>query len=611
MQETFRGTQLETGNKPAERHSVDETLRLRALCEPDRTAFLFVDETGVEDSLSYSQLDQKAKAISITLRKVACIGDRAMLLLPPGFDFLGAFYGCLYSGIIAVPSPPPDPSRIARTLPRLRAIASDSRPKAALTTAALLSKVKTWSQEAPELKAITWIAIDELPDHVAEEEGQLKLQPDRIAFLQYTSGSTSSPKGVIVGLDNVTENSERIRDAWGYNPQSVSVIWVPNFHDDGLVHGTIQPVHSGFKCILMPAMSVVQQPFKWLEVISRHKATHSGGPNFIYSLSVRKTSPRQREHLDLSSWQVAYNAAEPIHKETLLEFVDAFSPCGFKWETFFPAYGLAEATLLVSTKKIGGAPAIREAAIAEKESHNRIIPLGGSRPSRCVVSCGHPVSGTQIVIADAKELTPRPQGETGEIWIRNTSVAKGYWQQPESTDQTFGARLANDGQGPFLRTGDLGFISDGELYVTGRLKDLIIIAGRNHYPQDIERTTEQSNKLLRPGCSAAFSVEDSRGEHLVIVAEIDGKLLQHRAADLNENGSAPPNQASEFEEVIRSVKRRVANNHDLNASVIVLLKSGSIPKTSSGKIQRHACKLGFLKGTLDMVHKYSADQHRV
>jgi acyl-CoA synthetase (AMP-forming)/AMP-acid ligase II/alkylation response protein AidB-like acyl-CoA dehydrogenase/acyl carrier protein len=568
--------------------SICDVIRERAQEQPAGQAFCYLtnffgDEGLPGPLLRYDSLDLQARAIAAVLADSVPAGERALLLYPPGLDFLPAFFGCLYAGIIAVPVPPMDARRLRRTLARLQAVIADARPVLALTTFQVLATVSAAVRQAPELGALQWIATDQIEPIEAEGWRQREVREDAVAYLQYTSGSTSTPKGVVVTHRGLLANSESIRRAWGYGPDSTSLMWVPNFHDDGLVHGIVQPLYAGFPAYLMSPLSVVEQPVRWLQAIGRYRATHSGGPNFAYTLCVDRVPAEERSGLDLASWRVAYNAAEPIHPETLESFSRAYEPSGFRREAFFPSFGLAEATLLVSTKAEGTLPSLLPVRSGPLETEGRVVPAPDTAAgARTLVGCGPAVPGTEVAVADPVSGRRRGADEVGEIWIAGPGVAGGYWNRPEATAETFGARL-DDGAGPFLRTGDLGFLHDGELYITGRLKDVIIVRGRNCYPQDIELTVERASPELRPGCGAAFSLELDGEERLIVVQEARHPRDVDAAA------------------VAAAVCREVAEAHELQVYALVLIPPRTLPKTSSGKIQRHACRTELLAGQLEEV----------
>ncbi|HEY7424335.1 MAG TPA: AMP-binding protein, partial [Gemmataceae bacterium] len=363
---------------------------------------------------------------------------------------------------------------------------------------------------------------------------------------------------------------------------------LPPYHDMGLIGGILQPLHLGGCCYLMSPTSVFSNPFSWLQVISRYRGSASGGPNFAYELCLRKVTPEQRALLDLSSWQLAFTGAEPVRADTLERFTELFAPCGFRREAFYPCYGLAEATLLVAGGKKDAPPVTLSVRKAALECHQAVPACPGESGTQTLVGCGHSLADQQIVIVHPDERTRCRGGEIGEIWIAGPSVAQGYWDQPELSRQTFAAHLTDSGEGPFLRTGDLGFLHEGELYVTGRLKDLIILCGRNLYPQDLERIAERSHPDLNPGCGAAFAIESDGQERLVLVYE------------------AIPRRQPDVAAVAEAVRRAVAEEHEAELHAFVLLKFGGMPKTSSGKIQRQACRSAFLAGTLETYGEWRA-----
>jgi amino acid adenylation domain-containing protein len=560
-----------------------DLLRRRALLEPNRSAYTFlVDGESAALDLTYDELDKSARAIGALLQQLGARGERALLLYPPVMGFVSAFFGCLYGGTIAVPAYPPDPARLSRTLPRFQAISKNARPLFALTTKSLLPLFEELAAQHPGLNNIRWLATDDLADEMADRWTDPRIDADSIAFLQYTSGSTSEPKGVMVSHGNLLSNEQMIKWAFGHTEKSTFVGWLPLYHDMGLIGNLIQPLYIGARSILMSPAAFLQKPLRWLQAISRYKAATSGGPNFAYELCVRKITHEQKAGLDLGTWTVAFNGAEPVRSETIDSFAKAFESCGFRREAFQPCYGLAEATLIVSGGTDKGSPVVltfnREAL-----EENRVLAASPDEDDCGVlVSCGRALPGENILIVDAESLTKSSPDQVGEIWVSGPSVAPGYWNNQEETEKTFGAYLSDDGSGPFLRTGDLGFFKDDELFVTGRLKDLIIIRGRNHYPQDIEITAERSHAALRPGCGAAFPVDAVGEERLVLVQEIDHE--QHDA-----------------ESIIENVRQAIVEEHEIQPHAILLIKAGSIPKTSSGKIQRRMCRLMFLKGSLDVL----------
>ncbi|WP_199301018.1 fatty acyl-AMP ligase [Trichocoleus sp. FACHB-90] len=563
-----------------------DLLDYRAKNQPDSTAYTFLQDGETEAvRLTYKELDRQARAIASQLQSLDAPGSRALLLYPPGLEFIAAFFGCLYASVVAVPAYPP---RRNQNLSRLQAIASSCQATIALTTTSLSGSIEDRFTEDAEFGRLHWLATDNINSDQAQTWQKPGLSQSTLAFIQYTSGSTGTPKGVMITHGNLWHNSALIHQSFADTPNSQGVTWLPSYHDMGLIGGVLQPLYVGAPMVLMPAVAFMQRPFRWLEAISRYKATTSGGPNFAYDLCIRKITPEQRATLDLSSWEVAFTGAEPVRAETLEQFASTFADCGFRKEAFHPCYGMAETTLIVSGGLKKAPPIIRQVDGAALERNRVVASVGKSESTRTIVGCGQTWLDQKILIVDPESLTPCPDTQIGEIWVSGPSVADGYWNRPEETEKTFHGYLADTKEGPFLRTGDLGFLQDGELFVTGRIKDVIIIRGQNHYPQDIELTVEKSHPALRPGCGAAFAVE-LKGERLVIVQEVERTYL--RKLDVNE--------------VVGAIRQAVAAEHALQIYATVLVKTGSIPKTSSGKIQRHACRSGFLSGSLNVIEDWS------
>jgi natural product biosynthesis luciferase-like monooxygenase protein len=562
-------------------------LRQRAEAQPGRLAYTFLaDGEGGESRLTYGELDRRARSVAAQLQSLGAAGERVLLLYPPGLDYIAAFFGCLYAGAVAVPVYPP---RQNKTLARIAAIVGDARPSVALTTAQILSRMTPLLAASGDLSSMRWVSFEGEADGAEGEWRESVISGDTLAFLQYTSGSTGNPKGVMLSHGNLLHNSAMLRRFFEYTPESYCVSWLPVYHDMGLIGGVLQPLYGGFPCTLISPISFLQRPVRWLEAISRYRATISGGPNFAYELCVRKIGPEQVSSLDLNSWSTAFNGAEPIRAETMDRFAEAFAPCGFRRQSFFACYGLAEAALIVSGGKKADPPVIKHFQLCGLESNSAVESAPGAKDARPLVGCGRNLLDTRVIIVSPETLTKCPQEEIGEVWVAGGSVAQGYWDRPAETAGAFNAFTADTAEGPFLRTGDLGLLQDGELFITGRLKDLIIIRGLNHYPQDIELTVERSHPSLRPGCGAAFSIQvDGHldgAERLVVVQEID----RHQ---------------SDFDAIIDRIRRNVAEEHELQVCAAVLIKPGSLPKTSSGKIQRHACRAAFLKGTLEFLAEW-------
>lgn len=583
-------------------------LRARARDQPEQRIYTYLVDGETEGGhLTLATLDERACAIAALLQSQAARGDRALLLYPAGLEFISGFYGCLYAGIIAVPLPLPNMIRPQHTLTRLRTIAGDATPKLILTTSSILTKLDVLFTQAPELQTMHWLATDTAPTAAASAWRDPVATHDTLALLQYTSGSTSAPRGVMVTHGNLLANSAHIERAFEITSDVVSVTWLPVFHDMGLTNGILQPVYEGRHCILMPPQSFLQRPARWLQAVSRYKATISGGPNFAYELCIRRVTLEQRSELDLSNWKVAYNGAEPVRAHTIKRFSAAFGACGFAPKSFYPCYGLAEATLIVSGGVVDDEPILCTTQTAALE-HNGIIEASTQQSNvRTFVGCGHAISEIKLLIVDPDSLTVCANGEVGEIWCSGPSITQGYWGRPPESDRTFDCYLADTGEGPFLRTGDLGFLRDHELFVTGRLKDLIVIDGRNLYPHDIELTVEQGHPMIRPGCCAAFAVDVDTEERLIIAAEVERHYRPHPYQPIGASRDEPhtPEWTSQskvnLDTLVKSIRSAVAEEHDVRVHAVVLLRAGGIPKTPSGKVQRGVSGARFLDGTLSAL----------
>jgi acyl-CoA synthetase (AMP-forming)/AMP-acid ligase II len=560
-----------------------ELLRYRASSQPERIAYIFLRDGEIEEArLTYGELDQNARAIAAHLQSLEAKGERGLLLYPPGLDFISAFFGCLYAGVVAIPAYPP---RRNQNLLRLQAIIADSQARFTFTNAALFPSLENQWAKDPELGAMQWIVTDEIDHHLREDWLEPTLEKNSLAFLQYTSGSTGTPKGVMVSHDNLLINSADLDGGWGHDQDSVMVTWLPTFHDMGLIYGVIQPLYKGFLCYMMSPASFMERPLRWLQALSDKKATHSAAPNFAYDLCVRKIPPEKRATLDLSHWCMALNGAEPVRAEVLKKFAEAFQVSGFKATALCPGYGLAEATLKVTAVSYDSPPYFYPVQANALEKNKIVGATETDTNVQTLVGCGWTTIDTQIVIVNPETLKPCSPEIVGEIWVSGSTIAQGYWGKPQETQETFQAYLADTGAGPFLRTGDLGFIKDGELFVTGRLKEIILIRGRNNYPQDIELTVQNSHPALRPSCGAAFTVENKGEEKLVVVQEVERTWL--RKVDIDE--------------VKRAIRKAVVQEYDLQVYAIALIRTGSLPKTSSGKIQRRSCRAKFLEGSLEIL----------
>ncbi len=451
--------------------SLVDLLCRRGHAQPQQVAYTYLARGELpEFELSYGELDRQAREIAAALQQSLQQGDRALLLFPPGLEFISAFFGCLYAGVIAVPAMPPQPSRLERTLPRLRAITANARPAAVLTTASLAAAAEQIAEQAPELREPAWLAVEGLGRGMADAWVAPALGHATIAFLQYSSGSTALPKGVMLSHGNLLHNQRIIHHAFDNTEQASAVSWLPLYHDMGLIGSVIQPLYLGNRCIMMSPVDFLQRPARWLQAISRYGASTSGGPNFAYDLCVRRVDEEQRAGLDLSGWRVAFNGAEPIRRETIEQFVAAFAPRGFRREAFYPCYGLAETTLFVTGNVRDRAPVYRALDDGALRRNRVVAAPDENSARRTLVSSGRPRPESRVLIVDPDTRVPCTAEQVGEIWVAAPNVGQGYWDQPELSQATFGARLAGSDEGPFLRTGDLGFMSDGELFVTGRLK---------------------------------------------------------------------------------------------------------------------------------------------
>ncbi|MEB3278828.1 MAG: AMP-binding protein [Lyngbya sp.] len=567
-----------TVTNPAQATTLVELLKYRAATEGDRIGYIFLSDGETDEiRLSYAALDRQARAIAAQLQGLR--GQRALLLYPPSLEYISALFGCFYAGVVAVPAYPP---RRNSNLLRLQSIIADAQASVILTTTPLLENIQ-------KLATNCVIATDNLTPNFSSQT-EPKITPETLAFLQYTSGSTGNPKGVMLSHSNLIQNSKIIHHCFEHTPKSRCVIWLPPYHDMGLIGGILQPFYGGFPVILMSPVHFLQKPIRWLQTISRYQATTSGAPNFAYQLCLQKIKPKQLKTLDLSSWDVAFVGAEPIQAQTLENFAETFASCGFRSEAFYPCYGLAEATLFVSGGKKSNPPIV-ETVERKKLAENVIVEPKNSADSQKTVGCGQVKFDYNLEIVHPESLTPCSEGGIGEIWLSGESVTPGYWQQTELTQQSFQAYLST-GEGPFLRTGDLGFIKNGELFVTGRLKEVIIIRGCNYYPQDIEQTVQESNPSLRTGCGAAFGVKKEGEERLVIVQEVERTAL--KTFDVNH--------------VIEKIRRAVSEQHQLQVYEVVFLKPGAIPKTTSGKIKRYACRTEYLENSLNAIKDSRSSQ---
>ncbi|HEY6321847.1 MAG TPA: fatty acyl-AMP ligase, partial [Thermoanaerobaculia bacterium] len=544
-----------------------EVLQQRAAVHGQRPAYTFLaDGEGELVSWTYAELERRARACAIFLAAAGAANGRVLLLLPPGLDFVAAFFGCSFAGAVAVPAYPPQSRRM---LPRVRAILEDCRPAVVLSTAAVIARVASRFREEWGDATPPWLAVEDIDPVQSDSWQDPGVAQHSLALLQYTSGSTTAPRGVMITQGNLLHNQQLIQRACGHDESSRFVSWLPVYHDLGLIGNVLQSAFVGAHCVLMAPVAFLQRPRRWLEAVSRYRATTSGGPDFAYDLCVRRVPPEERMGLDLGSWRIAFNGAEPVQARTLERFAQAFAAAGFRRQALVPCYGLAEATLMVSGGPHAAGPLI---PTFDSRALERGLVIERTAPAadpavRSLVGCGQPLSGQEVRIVDPDTRQPCPPGRQGEIWVRGESVGLGYWGHArDASPQVFGACLAVGGEGTYLRTGDLGFQFRGQLFVSGRLKDLIIVRGRNLYPQDIEAAIQESHPCLAGGQGAAFAVDDEAGERLVAVHEVEAR------------------QGCGSEEVMAAAHLAVSELYEIPLHELVLIRSGTLPRTSSGKV---------------------------
>lgn len=573
-------------NNPYENFAtLTDILLWRGKNQSENIAYNFLADGENEQLLTYGDLDRKCKAIGGFLQSIGAIGDRVLLFFNPGLDYITAFFGCLYAGMIAVPSYPP---KINREAQRVDTILKDAGASIVLTTDFFLSKLDRMIEKKPSLKELHWINIHQItPDHIQKWEYPNSKRED-VCYLQYTSGSTADPKGVMVSHGNLMHNLDIIRQHFENTKETRAVVWLPPYHDMGLIGGIMEPIFVGFPVNLMSPFTFLEKPLLWLKAISRYRANCSGGPNFAYELCIQRISEQERESLDLSCWDLAFNGAEPVRPETIDRFSREFAVSGFRKEAFYPCYGLAEATLFVTGGRKTDLP--KKISINEELLNVNQIVLDHTPKGKKLIGSGKAYQNEKVLIVNPDTNALCPENQVGEIWVKSESVARGYWEKEEETKKTFNAYIGKNEEGPFLRTGDLGFINDGELYVTGRVKDLIIIRGRNHYPHDIELTVENSHEALQPGSGAAFSIEVDGAERLVIVQEVKRTYRN-------------PN----VEEIGQAVRTAVFEAHEIQVYALVLIPMMSLPKTTSGKIQRQLSKKKYLNNEFQIIGESRID----
>lgn len=568
-----------------------EVAHAHAARTPAQPAYTFVDyatERACESTLTHESLDRRARQIGALLQMHGSPGARVLLLYPGGLDYVAAFFGCLYAGMVAVPAYPPLNARLHT---RLGAVAQDCHARIALTDAPTLAQMGDLTRLCHPLARMQWFATDGALDGLEHAWRKTAIDRKQLAFLQYTSGSSGTPKGVTVTHGNLMANVRAIAEQGQYVPQDRFFSWLPPYHDMGLIGAILSPFCAGMPAAFMTPLTFVRRPSRWLREISTRRCTISGAPNFAYELCIEKVSDSEIEELDLSSWQVAFCGAEPIKLATLERFAERFAACGFDRRSLYPCYGMAETTLMVTGKQRRDT---FKARIIDKEAYARdqlaIVASAEDHAAdraQAIVCCGAAVPGHSVAIVDPVTLAPLPEDAVGEILVAGPSVAAGYWQRETETLASFRVRIEGH-EGDFLRTGDLGFLHGGEVHVSGRLKDLIIVHGVNHYPQDIEDTVNQCHEAIRPDCGICFSIEHEGEERLVVVQEVGRRD--------KENGP----------QIIQAIRDAIANRHDIHPHAVALVERGSINKTTSGKLSRRPCREDFLGNELKVVTQWTS-----
>ncbi len=553
-------------------------------------AYIYL-EGGEEigETLTYAGLRDRAQSVAAVLQTHGKEGDRVLLLYPSCIDYMVAFFACLYAKMIAVPVFPP---RNSKHNARLETIVADSGAELAMTTTRQLHEMRHALETSPALRALTMVCSDTVEKTDTHRWRPTTVDGDTTAFLQYTSGSTGQPKGVVVTHRNLIENAKMQQAGMRTTGDSLIVTWLPIFHDMGLIGNMLHAVWLGAQCVFMAPAFFLQSPRRWLAAISKFGAQMSGGPNFSFDLCVDRITAEQAAELDLSRWRVAFNGAEPVRAATLERFSKHFAVSGFRRAASYPCYGMAETTLIVTGGTADAGDRVEWVTRSSLSAGRPDIVAPNSAASSTtsvealpIVSCGRALPGCTVTIVTPNKRTLCGEREVGEIWVAGAHVGKGYWQKPDITLQTFAATTVPEMHGPYLRTGDLGYLSDGELYVTGRCKDLLIIRGTNYYPNDIEQSIEACDAAVMRNGIAVIGIDDERGERAVAVAEIERTQL-HKI-----NAAA----------LVGIIRQSVLEKHELFLADIVLIRPGTLPKTSSGKVQRGRCRELYLAGQLTLA----------
>jgi acyl-CoA synthetase (AMP-forming)/AMP-acid ligase II len=573
---------VETFNDSQGPRTLQELLLHRAVASGEKLAYRFLEDgEDVSETITYAEFAARTLALAAALQQRIAPRERVLLLFPSGVDYMVAFFACVCADIIAVPLFPP---RGNKPNLRLEAVVQDCTPRAALTSSAQIARIVPAMSASPGLAALELLAIDELTATQAVDWARPVVTSETIAFLQYTSGSTGQPKGVMVSHGNVIANERMIQAGIRSDADSNFVTWLPIYHDMGMIGNMLQPFWLASECTFMAPVAFLQRPARWLHAVSRFRAHVSGGPNFAYDLCVDKISEAQKEGLDLSAWQVAFTGAEPIRHPTLTKFATTFKSCGLSSRALYPCYGMAETTLIVAGGPAADAPVIKWVDRTEL-TRGQIVDATPD-DGQALVGCGQPLAGQSVRIVDPITSTPCAGGEVGEIWLRGPNVASGYWDRPDTNIEQFRARLIGSDEGPFFRTGDLGFVDGGQLYITGRIKDVIIVNGANHYPHDIEATVEAADPSINQAGIAAFGVYDATGERVVVLAEVARTSLRK----------------FDPKALVGRIRQQVFEQREVVLDDILLVRPGTLPKSSSGKIQRGQCRALYLANDLDLAN---------
>jgi acyl-CoA synthetase (AMP-forming)/AMP-acid ligase II len=565
--------------------SILDVLETHARTRPDHDAIIFDDGKGPKARWTYAELDRAIRGIAARLAAHGLARQPVGLLFGPGADFILSFFACLSIGAVAVPLAP-----IGRRRERVRnllPVVEDCAPAALLLDAAMAVQYGDLGAALTPLgiACLTFEELTQIPADISQPS--YRVAPDDLAVLQYTSGSTSTPKGVMISHGNIMANQAMIQTAFGHDEHSNFVGWAPHFHDQGLFGNILQPLYLGATCVLTSPAAFVRRPSLWLELIDRYRAHTSGGPNFAYELAVEHAALRGVPEVDLSCWKVAFNGAEPIRARSVMRFAETFAQVGFDRRAFFPCYGLAECTVVTVCGPRDTPPVLLRVDVRSL-GEGQVAPPDYEDPSLSEVCCGPAMDDSEVLIVDPQTRTEAAPGEIGELWLAGPHIGQGYWRRPDASAETFGAHLA-DGRGPFLRTGDIGFVMPEGYYIVGRIKDLVIVRGRNYAPSDIEQIWLDVIGHAGQAIAAAFQLDHDGRPHVVLVAEID-RATRHLG-----------NLAAEIAGFAAQVRAKGLERLDLSITDLVIVTPGAVPRTTSGKVRRAAAKAMLQAGELPVI----------